>query len=142
MATGANDQNGIYQYGEDDPVSPFSTLLNKLAGSVSQVVQALRGDVSTLQTTATSLSGRMNVKGGYRAASTDGSGRTTIAHGLGKTPTSVSVTDATTGSTIGRAVPVVWAVDATNLTVQYMSIATPGTAFGNNPIAFFWTVAG
>jgi hypothetical protein len=142
MATGANDKNGIYQYGEDDPVSPFSTLLNKLASSVSSVVGAIRNDISTLQTTATSLSQRLNTKGGYRVASTDGSGNVVIAHGLGKTPTTAQVTDATTGSTIGRAVPVVVALDANNVTVRYMSIATPGTAFGNNPVGFYWSVAG
>jgi hypothetical protein len=35
VAVGAPDANGIYQYTEEDLASPFSTTLNKLAGSVS-----------------------------------------------------------------------------------------------------------
>ena len=37
MATGANDANGIWQYGEDDANPTFSELLNRLASSVSTV---------------------------------------------------------------------------------------------------------
>lgn len=38
MATGYLDANGIWQYGEDDSDSNFSTLLNRLASSTSDVV--------------------------------------------------------------------------------------------------------
>jgi hypothetical protein len=37
MATGANDANGVWQYGEDDSNPTFSELLNRLASSVSTV---------------------------------------------------------------------------------------------------------
>lgn len=37
MATGANDANGVWQYGEDDSNPTFSALLNRLASSVSTV---------------------------------------------------------------------------------------------------------
>jgi hypothetical protein len=57
---GALDANGIYIYAEDDDLSPFSTLLNKLADSTSdaivapgKVIQQVSATFST-QTTTTS----------------------------------------------------------------------------------------
>lgn len=40
MATGAIDATGIYRYGEDDPLYPFSEFLNRLAVSVSDTLSA------------------------------------------------------------------------------------------------------
>ena len=42
MATGANDANGVWQYGEDDSNPTFSALLNRLASSVSTVFTAYK----------------------------------------------------------------------------------------------------
>lgn len=38
---GAPDSRGIYKYAEDDPASPFSTLLNRLADTVSNKVASM-----------------------------------------------------------------------------------------------------
>jgi hypothetical protein len=46
---GTYDANGIYIYAEDDELSPFSTLLNKLSESTSDVVGDITSDVSTLE---------------------------------------------------------------------------------------------
>jgi hypothetical protein len=43
MAAGALDAQGVWQYGEDDPLSPFSTFLNLLAASVSASLAAKAG---------------------------------------------------------------------------------------------------
>jgi hypothetical protein len=40
MAAGALDGQGVWQYGEDDPLSPFSTFMNLLAASASSAVAA------------------------------------------------------------------------------------------------------
>jgi len=45
---GALDANGIYSYTETDLASPFSDLLNLLAGSTSDQVGALQSDVEGL----------------------------------------------------------------------------------------------
>lgn len=47
MATGALDANGVWQYGEDDPASPVSDLLNLLAASVSSRIGALAAAVAS-----------------------------------------------------------------------------------------------
>lgn len=44
------DSNGIWTYTEDDPISPASTLLNRLSESTSNVVTALRGQIAGLIT--------------------------------------------------------------------------------------------
>ncbi len=49
MAVGSYDANGIWQYGESDNISPFSTLLNKLAASTSSSVTGIKSRVATLE---------------------------------------------------------------------------------------------
>lgn len=46
MAPGALDPNGIYQYAEDDPLSPFSTFMNKGQGPTSLKVAALTAGIN------------------------------------------------------------------------------------------------
>lgn len=60
MAVGSYDANGIWQYGESDNISPFSTTLNKLAASTSSGFTADRARIATLE--AGSLSGLIPVK--------------------------------------------------------------------------------
>lgn len=48
MATGALDANGVWQYGEDDPLSPFSTFMNLGEASVSAKIAAMLGAVGTV----------------------------------------------------------------------------------------------
>lgn len=60
MAVGNYDANGIWHYGESDNISPFSTLLNKLADSASSAVTSDRARIATLE--AGSLSGLIPVK--------------------------------------------------------------------------------
>lgn len=55
MSTGGLDPNGIYQYGEDDSPSPFSSFMNLLASSVSSVIGTLKSSVSTLTTAVSTL---------------------------------------------------------------------------------------
>ncbi|WP_025159370.1 hypothetical protein [Leifsonia aquatica] len=50
MATGALDAQGIWQYGEDDPVSPFSSFMNLGMGPVSAQFVADRARLSALET--------------------------------------------------------------------------------------------
>lgn len=52
MAEGALDARGIWQYGEDDPASPFSALLNMLAASVSTQIGNDRARLSALENAA------------------------------------------------------------------------------------------
>lgn len=47
MATGALDANGVYQYGEDDPVSPLSDYMNLGQSSVSARIGELAAAVAT-----------------------------------------------------------------------------------------------
>lgn len=145
MATGANDSNGIYQYGEDDSVSPFSTLLNKLAGSVSSAVGAIRSDIGTLQQSVTALTNRQRIiAANTGAVSTDGSGNVTISHGLGKVPTSVLLTNMPGGSIPGMRTIAFVSATANDFTVRaYRQDQTGGTAtLNNNAIQFAWAVIG
>jgi len=52
MPTGAGqyDENGVWQYGEDDLVSLFSDFLNVGQGSVSDAITAIKGRLATLET--------------------------------------------------------------------------------------------
>lgn len=50
MATGANDAQGIWQYGEDDSNATFSALLNRLGTSTSTQFGADRTRLSALET--------------------------------------------------------------------------------------------
>lgn len=43
MAAGALDSQGVWQYGEDDAVSPFSTFMNLLAASASSALASKAG---------------------------------------------------------------------------------------------------
>ena len=52
MATGALDTNGIWIYGEDDPASPVSDLLNLGQDSVSDAVGDLKARVTTIENAA------------------------------------------------------------------------------------------
>lgn len=49
MATGANDANGIYQYGSDDPRAPFHDTLNLGQQSVSVAVGLLKARALALE---------------------------------------------------------------------------------------------
>lgn len=49
MPAGDYDSRGIWIYGEDDPASPFSTLLNLLAESVSDQLAADRSRLTALE---------------------------------------------------------------------------------------------
>lgn len=49
MSGGALDAQGIWQYGEDDPASPFSNLLNLLAESTSTELANDRARLSALE---------------------------------------------------------------------------------------------
>jgi hypothetical protein len=52
---GTYDANGIYIYAEDDELSPFSTLLNKLSESTSDVVGDITGDVTSISSNVSVL---------------------------------------------------------------------------------------
>lgn len=47
MATGALDANGVWKYGEDDPLSPFSTFMNLGMNSVSTAIAGFVGGAWT-----------------------------------------------------------------------------------------------
>lgn len=49
MATGANDAQGIWQYGEDDSNATFSALMNRLGTSTSTQFGVDRGRLTTLE---------------------------------------------------------------------------------------------
>lgn len=49
---GALDAEGVYRYDETDDASPFSDLLNLLAGSVSTVISGLRNRITSLENPA------------------------------------------------------------------------------------------
>lgn len=49
MATGANDAQGIWQYGEDDSNATFSALMNRLGSSTSTQFGVDRGRLTTLE---------------------------------------------------------------------------------------------
>lgn len=49
MATGALDANGVWIYGEDDPASPVSDLLNLGMDSVSDAVGDAKARLTTLE---------------------------------------------------------------------------------------------
>lgn len=145
MATGSNDSNGIYQYGEDDSASPFSTLLNKLASTVSSAIGSIRSDISTVQQSIQSLTARQRiVASNTGSVATDGSGNVTISHGLGKVPSSVLVTNMPGGSIPGQRSIAFVSATATDFTVRaYRQDQTGGTAtLNNNPIQFAWAVIG
>lgn len=55
MATGSYDSNGVWQYGEDDNISLFSSLLNTGQTSVSNQFTADRSRLSTLEAANTAL---------------------------------------------------------------------------------------
>lgn len=86
MATGANDAQGIWQYGEDDSNATFSALLNRLGTSTSTQFGVDRGRLTTLE--ARSLSGlvpivpsSVSISGGTATTSTSGA----VTFGAGTT---------------------------------------------------------
>lgn len=48
MATGALDSNGVWQYGEDDSISPWSPYMNLGQGSVSTALAAVKNAVGAV----------------------------------------------------------------------------------------------
>lgn len=59
MATGANDANGIWQYGEDDSNTTFSALLNRLGASTSTAIGLIKNDSKgIIATTSGGTSGK------------------------------------------------------------------------------------
>lgn len=77
MATGANDAQGIWQYGEDDSNATFSALLNRLGTSTSTQFGVDRGRLTTLE--ARKLSGlvpivpsSVSISGGTATVSSSG----------------------------------------------------------------------
>lgn len=62
MATGALDANGIWRYGEDDPLSPYSGFMDLLADSVSDQIALLRA--ATQDSGWITTGWTMNVTGG------------------------------------------------------------------------------
>lgn len=57
MATGALDANGIWQYGEDDSLSPYSPYMNKGQSSVSTQIAADRVSLKA-RATVTAATGK------------------------------------------------------------------------------------
>lgn len=49
MASGTLDTNGVWIYGEDDPASPFSDLLNLGMDSASDAIGTLRSRVTAIE---------------------------------------------------------------------------------------------
>lgn len=57
MATGNYDARGVWQYGEDDPLYPWSTYMNRGQSSVSQAIAADRARLVELETLPAWLGG-------------------------------------------------------------------------------------
>lgn len=78
---------------------------------------------------------------GSEVIDTDGSGRDTVLHGLGYTPTNVTVSVQRTGSgsdsVASLAEVIVWAVSSTTITFQAYRRDT-GAAFAGNAIGIYW----
>lgn len=79
MATGTLDSNGIWKYGEDDPASLFSDLLNLGQNNTSLAFTADRSRLSNLESRATALELAPNDSGWV---SVGGSGAPAFAAGI------------------------------------------------------------
>lgn len=120
MPLGAEDENGIWQYGADDPRAPFQNTLNKLASSVSVAVGLLKSRLSSLENLAaiTVAGSPFVVASGWSITAQTGRKRSGIA--------SVSLTIQRTGAAI--TVP----ADG-NIVNQKIATLAAGWAAGQGP---------
>lgn len=129
MATGAYDANGIWQYGESDNIAPFSTTLNKLAGSTSSAITADRSRLATLE--AGSLAGLIPVK----PTSVIVTGGTAAVNAIGMVTftgcTGVTLSGVFTGNFKNyRVVMTSKRVSGGSAGISFIRLASSGTALG------------
>lgn len=74
---------------------------------------------------------------GSSSASTDASGLVTITHGLGVAPTAIFIQGAEGGALPSRVTYTVSTVSSTTFIVKAYRQDT-GSAFGSNPVHFYW----
>ena len=128
MATGYYDANGVYIYGEDDNISLFSDLLNLGEESISDAITDIKTDITNLETKRAH---------GRFTASADAAGDATINHGLGVAPTLVLTTGGNGGVIPNMLIYVVHSITTTTFKVRCYR-QDSHTAFGLNPVDFFW----
>lgn len=68
----ALDSNGIWQFEESDPASPFSDLLNLLAASTSDKVEDLSGAIAALDALWSGAEADIAVSSGWAATDSQG----------------------------------------------------------------------
>lgn len=111
MATGALDANGVWIYGEDDPASPVSDLLNLGMDSVSDVVGDAKARLTTLEagpgawTAYTPALLGISLGNGTLSAATQSSGPNTLDLSVSLTFGSTTTYSGGAGAAIGISLP-------------------------------------